>query len=197
MSRRRYYRKRGRSKKNIKTELAFDAVLFGGIGVWLASSGGKSNTVLLFLGIALLCVIPIIFAIVQSHRKKQKYLNSPLALIDKFTGEEFEEYLKAHFEKLGYSVKLTPKTADYGVDLICKKLDKSGKWDIFAVQAKRYNGKVGVSAIQQVIGGMKYYDCERGYVITNSYFTNNAWELANKSNITLWDRKTLMEKFKL
>lgn len=121
--------------------------------------------------------------------QRQRYLNSSIHKIDCMSGIQFEECLKAHFEKMGYKVRLTPKSGDYGVDLVCCK----GK-DKFVVQAKRYQGKIGISAVQQVIGGMRYYDSEKGMVVTNSYFTKNAVELAKRSNVILWDRNTLQKK---
>lgn len=131
--------------------------------------------------------------------KNKKYLSSTLYTIDLMTGVEFEEFLKVHFEKKGYIVKMTPKSNDYGIDLICKsrKLFTENELNGFVIQAKRYNKKVGVSAVQQVIAGMKYYDCQYGMVITNNYFTRNAWELAKKSGVTLWDRNILQKKFDL
>lgn len=122
--------------------------------------------------------------------KKYRYLHSSIHHIDNMTGVQFENCLKAHFEKLGYKVDTTPGSGDYGVDLICKKRNEK-----FVVQAKRYTGKIGISAVQQVIGGMHYYDCEKGMVVTNSYFTKNAQELAEKSNVTLWDRTVLTKNF--
>lgn len=56
------------------------------------------------------------------------------------------------------------------------------------VQAKRYKGKVGVKAIQEVIGAKGYYNCDRAMVITNSYFTRQAKELADKNGVELWNR---------
>lgn len=106
------------------------------------------------------------------------------------SGLDFEKYLQAHFRNQGYRVELTAATADYGVDLICSK-DNVRK----AVQAKRYKDKVGIKAVQEVIGGMKYYNCSEGLVITNSYFTKNAEELAKRSNVTLWDRNVLIKNF--
>ena len=103
--------------------------------------------------------------------------------VDRMSGEAFEEFLKAHFERTGYSVECTPASGDYGVDLVCSKEGRK-----MAVQAKRYQGKVGVRAVQEVLGGMNYYGCDSGMVVTNSYFTPNAYELAKVSNIYLWDR---------
>lgn len=68
------------------------------------------------------CILAIIYITVKiliNLNKKKKYLDSPLAKIDVMPGKEFEEYLKAHFEKLGYKVKLTKDAYDYGADLIC------------------------------------------------------------------------------
>ena len=103
--------------------------------------------------------------------------------VDQMSGEAFERFLKAHFERTGYSVECTPASGDYGVDLVCSKDGRK-----MAVQAKRYQGKVGVRAVQEVLGGMNYYGCDSGMVVTNSYFTPNAFELAKRSDIHLWDR---------
>ncbi|HYE11156.1 MAG TPA: restriction endonuclease, partial [Patescibacteria group bacterium] len=103
-------------------------------------------------------------------------------------GVVFEKYLLEHFKHLGYSGHLTPSTADYGADLV---LQKDGRRVV--VQAKRWKNSVGVDAIQQVIGAIKHYDANKGMVVTNSTFTENAYELANSNGIELWDRKKLIE----
>ena len=159
----------------------------------------KSLYWVFLLIIAILFWVNVLVDNATKRIKKKRYLNCTLKKVDAMSGEEFEEFLKAHFEKLGYQVKLTPKSNDYGIDLICKRkiAVKNECQNGFVVQAKRYQGKVGVAAIQQVIAGAKYYDCKYGMVITNSYFTSNAWELAKKSGITLWDRNVLHEKFKI
>ena len=53
----------------------------------------------------------------------------------------------------------------------------------YAVQCKFYSHPVGVSAVQQVVGGMAYYDCDRAMVITNNTFTRQAKELARRFNL--------------
>lgn len=54
------------------------------------------------------------------------------------TGREFEIYLSVLFRNLGYKVKLTKASGDYGADLILKKSGLS-----IVVQAKRYKKKWG------------------------------------------------------
>lgn len=127
----------------------------------------------------------------MAYRSKQ-YLNSPLAAIDRMSGEEFEEYLAAHFQKLGYKVKLTPKSNDFGADLI---LIKEGQKIV--VQAKRYQAKIGVKAVQEIIGARGYYKADRMMVVSNNFYTSGAKKLAAANNVELWDRNTINKLFKI
>lgn len=122
------------------------------------------------------------------YRRKQKYLESSLSDLDKLEGIEFEEYCKVMFESRGYKAKLTPPTHDYGADLVI--VGKDGMRIV--VQAKRYKGLVGIEAVQQVIGSKAYYNAENCIVITTSYFTDAAKELARVNNVALCDRNFLM-----
>lgn len=102
------------------------------------------------------------------------------------SGIEFEEYLKVRFESLGFHVETTKTSGDYGADLILQKKNHT-----IAVQSKRYQGKIGVKAIQEVIGSMAYYEAEKGLVVTNSFYTQNAEKLADANDVILWDRDVI------
>lgn len=119
--------------------------------------------------------------------RRWRILHFSLRKVDRMTGEEFEEFLKVHFEKLGCSVTMTSVSGDYGADLILDYKDR-----IVSVQAKRYNSSIGVKAIQEVIGSMAYYEADIGLVVTNSSYTRNAIELAEANDILLWDRDVLV-----
>lgn len=100
-------------------------------------------------------------------------------------GAEFERALAELFELLGYEVELIGGF-DKGADLvITKDGERTG------VQAKRYSGSVGIAAVRQLIDGMKRYQCTRGLVVTNSFFTDQAIECAQAWEIDLWDRREL------
>lgn len=155
------------------------------------------KTELLILLIAILfCIVPrlIEFLVrkVKAHYRYKRYLNSPLAAIDRMSGEEFEEYLAAHFRKLGYRVKLTPKSNDFGADLILKKDGMC-----IVVQAKRYREKIGVKAVQEIIGAKGYYKADKMMVVSNSFFTSSASKLADANGVELWDRNTINKLFKI
>ena len=107
-------------------------------------------------------------------------------------GFAFEKLSKQLLEKNGFTnVEVTKASGDYGADVIAYKDDIK-----YAIQCKKYSNKVGISAIQEVIGSMSIYNCHVGVVLTNNYFTPAAKELANKNNIILWDKKKLDELIK-
>ncbi|MDD2742987.1 MAG: restriction endonuclease [Rhodocyclaceae bacterium] len=106
--------------------------------------------------------------------------------LDKLSGTEFEVFLAGLFRADGYAVELTPSTGDYGADLILVKDVKR-----IAVQAKRYAGSVGVSAVQEALSGQAYYQCDTAWVVTTGTFTNNALELAKKSGVRMIGRSDI------
>ncbi len=116
-----------------------------------------------------------------------------LRRIDRMTGEEFERYLAMKYKDMGYRVRQTQKTGDYGADLILT--DKKRKEKI-VVQAKRYNKNVGVEAVQQVSAARLHYDADKAYVVTNSYFTRGAETLAATNDVLLFDRDWIEEAVK-
>lgn len=102
--------------------------------------------------------------------------------IDSMSGYEFEGFLEELFRRMGYSVKHTKLSGDQGGDLIISKFGEK-----IAVQAKRSESPIGNKAIQEVLGAMKMYGCDKGMVVTNNDFTTQAMELADKSNVELID----------
>ena len=69
---------------------------------------------------------------------------------------------------------------------------KKGRKKI-VIQAKRWKGNVGISAVQEVVGAKSYYKAKYAMVITNSGFTRSAKDLANVNNVILWNRHTLKQ----
>lgn len=116
----------------------------------------------------------------------QHLKNSRISEIDAMGGFEFEEFISLILSDLGYDVKPTRKSGDFGADLI---LEKNGERII--VQTKRYSQKVSVSAIQEITAAQNFYGIYRACVITNNYFTAPAIKLANANNIKLIDRDEL------
>lgn len=108
---------------------------------------------------------------------------------DLMSGQEFEQAIAEIFKSMGYKVSATPITGDQGIDIIAVRNGIR-----IGIQAKCYTGKVGNSAVQEVVAGKQYYNLNRCMVVTNSAFTSSAVKLAKANNVTLWDRKVLQEK---
>lgn len=171
-----------RLNRTQQTRFLLYLIYFLILGILLLVGKLKLNfAIILFL------VVEIIFHKYKSWRNKRFY-HASINIVDKMTGEEFEEFLELHFKKEGYKIHLTPKTGDYGADLVVKK----GREKI-VVQAKRWNQNVGVEAVQQAVASIKYYKAHRAMVITNSSFTENARNLAKANNVTLIDRKDILK----
>lgn len=148
---------------------------------------------IVILGIAALFFLCIKSGVKRhtSSLKNKRFINSGISTVDKMEGEEFEEFLLAHFTKMGYKVNTTPKTGDYGADLIA-----TNGFTKIVIQAKRWTNKVGTAAVQQVLASKEYYKANKCMVISNNYFTKNATNLANKAQVELWDRDKLLNIMK-
>lgn len=119
-------------------------------------------------------------------RTKENFHYYTIKEIDLMSGNEFEEFIAVMFRYMGYSTKITKASGDQGIDVLAKKGSL-----VLGIQAKCYSGAVGNSAIQEAHAGIFYYHCNQGIVITNSYFTKSAVELAKATKIYLWDRDEL------
>ena len=129
----------------------------------------------------------LLFALIVNVLRELKLRKSGILDVDKMSGRKFEEYLQVLLKGKGYHVNLTPVSGDYGADLV---LSAKGKKII--VQAKRYQKKVGVKAVQEIATAKSHYKADECWVITNSYFTEPAKKLANSNQVRLVDRKQLM-----
>lgn len=109
-----------------------------------------------------------------------------MAQIDLLSGVEFEHYLAGLFREQGYAVETTAISGDFGADLILIRDAVR-----IAVQAKRWNDRVGVSAVQEAAAARDYYQCGEAWVVTTSHFTAAAVTLAQKTRVVLVDRTGL------
>jgi HJR/Mrr/RecB family endonuclease len=94
--------------------------------------------------------------------------------------DEFEHYVADIFKHLGFTIEVTGRSGDQGVDVLACK----GQLRL-AIQAKRHIGSVGNTAVQEVFAGMAHHRCHRCVVITNSGFTPGAIALAQSTGCIL------------
>lgn len=96
-------------------------------------------------------------------------------------GLDYEHKAVALFRDKGYIVEHTPDQGDFGVDFIVILPDNHK----MAIQCKKKKSPTGVSAVQEVYAGGRYYDCDRFSVISPSGFSFNAILLAQKLGVYL------------
>jgi len=192
-------KKRKKKKKDKKRSIVLTVLLWGLFVITLALVIGwlyVNDIGRLYINAAAFLIVWVILFIIavklfMKRFREWRYLTSTIGEIDRMDGREFERYLKCYFEHLGYKVSLTLDSHDYGADLVCEN-----KEEVLVVQAKRYEANVGNAAIQQVVAAQAYYDADRCLVVTNSYFTKPAIELAETNDVELWDRDELIRRSK-
>ncbi|MED4654665.1 restriction endonuclease [Bacillus pseudomycoides] len=127
---------------------------------------------------------------IQEIRVLKRMAKSDIQFIDKMDGFQFEVYLKALFRELGYRPEVTKRSCDYGVDVILKGRNR------IVIQAKRYGikNRVGIRAVQEVYAGKAYYKADEAWIVTNSFYTKQAEELAKPCQVKLIDRFELQNE---
>lgn len=102
----------------------------------------------------------------RKHKRENAWLEAGVPATDDMSSREFEQFLRAVFERNGYSVKLTSSSTDFGADLVAEKDVRR-----IAIEAKCYRqGRtVGNRAVRSVIGGREFHDCTNAMVVTNQF----------------------------
>lgn len=132
--------------------------------------------------------------IILEVKKERRMARLGMSEVDELSGVDFELFIQLMLERLKYQkVQLTPKTADYGIDVTAT--DPEGKKVGF--QCKRYKKNVGIKAVQEANSGRSVYGLEQVYVITNSFYTQNARKAAAANEVKLIDRNELMDMIEL
>lgn len=91
-------------------------------------------------------------------------------------------------KKNGYkNVYRTKGSGDYGADIVAELEGVK-----YAFQCKRFESKIGPKPIGEVLRGMNHYNCQKGVVITNNYYTKQAQKESIINNIELWDRNKVL-----
>lgn len=128
-------------------------------------------------------------ALIGSEKQMSNRVTYALSDIDEMDGYSFEKFCALVMKCNDFKdVAVTPGSGDQGVDIVAKKDGIR-----YAVQCKCYSSKLGNTPIQEVCAGKFMYGCQIGVVMTNSYFTENARALAEKTGVLLWDRNVLAE----
>jgi restriction system protein len=104
---------------------------------------------------------------------------------------EFENLITNLFAKMGLEARLTQASRDGGVD--CVAFDPrpifGGK---VVIQAKRYKGTVGVSAVRDLFGTVHNEGASKGILVTTSGYGSASFDFANGKPLELLDGTNLL-----
>ena len=116
-------------------------------------------------------------------------LQHSLSNVDFLDGIDFERACASILVDLGYqNVRLTKASGDGGVDILAKD-----GMATHAIQCKRSESPIGISAVQQVFAGKSLYNAQIAIVLTNNTFTQPAIDAATRLGVVLWGRRALTE----
>jgi restriction system protein len=86
---------------------------------------------------------------------------------------EFELLIAVLFRKMGYQACVTQASRDGGVDVVATSAER-GKTQRLLIQCKRYESKVSVSAVRELMGVVSRTQANKGLIVSTSDFTSQA-----------------------
>lgn len=104
--------------------------------------------------------------------------------------DEFERHVAATYAALGYSVSVTRRVGDQGIDVLAER-----QGERLGIQCKRTTEPVSNSAIQEVYAGKAYYRCTAATVVSLGGFTRSARALATSTAVHLIDGSQYTDLF--
>ena len=133
------------------------------------------------------CTLDLYQNAADKEAKRKQYAS--LVSVAGMSGSQFEKFCAELLECNGF----------HDVQLVCSKMyaegvDITAKRDQarYAFQCIRTNKReIGKKEIMEVHKSKSYYGCDHSVIITNSFFTKEAIELANTTHTILWDERDL------
>ena len=101
--------------------------------------------------------------------------------LTQMTPTEFEHFVRQLFVARGLDGWTTKRTGDDGVDAVVLNPDPM-IGGLTIVQAKKYNGVIGVSHIRELVGAMDEMRAGRGILVTTSWFASGCWNKASEND---------------
>ena len=109
--------------------------------------------------------------------------------VDGLSVPQFEALLGDLFNSLGYRVRAVGGLSRYGGDLIIE----DGQHSV-AVHVDRYSVPMAPSAVYQAATARRVYGTCCAMVVGTSWFGADAWRVAERQQVTLWDRNILIQQ---
>lgn len=140
----------------------------------------KNMISIVVISLCVTAIVSTLYKCLAVHSQRKSFVQRDF---DNMDGWEFEEWSATWLRQHGFdNVEVTRGSGDYGADIICSK---NGEY--YAVQCKKYSGKVPYRAVEEVICAKNYYDTDRAMIFTNSELTPQADEATKKLGVVVYD----------
>lgn len=184
-----------RAKRNSKKSSPGEAIVILALGLVAVVGFGLLWIASLWHGLGSILLLPLFAAgiyftvtLFSRRHKRYRFAKATLPEIDLMSGQQFEHYLGWAFRTLGYSVKTTSATNDFGADLLLV-----GGGRRIVVQTKRWSSAVGIQAVQEAHAASAHYGATEAWVVTTNTFTQSAKDLAKTTQVRLIERGELID----
>ena len=117
----------------------------------------------------------IVDRLTKSRVRRPKMLSAVLE-----NGVAFEVRCAKILRSHGWAAYPTKASGDQGADVIA---ERNGIRVI--IQCKRYQGRVGNKAVQEISAAMAHYDADIAAVVTTGSYTKSAYQLAKSTHVLL------------
>ncbi|MBC7230647.1 MAG: restriction endonuclease [Actinobacteria bacterium] len=135
----------------------------------------------------------------KAARREETEIDAKLSKeLEGLSPREFEELVAHLFEKMKFTVDLTPASKDKGVDVYAKRQTDVG-WDYLAIQCKHYPGRsVGDRYVRELLGvKQSLANITKVILVTSGYFSRESWDLARgRNDLLLIDGTGLKERLR-
>lgn len=95
-------------------------------------------------------------------------------------GAALERETASLFQNAGWETHQVGGSGDFGADVLARNPQTGHS---VAVQCKNYSGRVGVEAVQQVIGAREFYKTKEAHLVFRGRLTDAAARLAKAANV--------------
>ena len=102
------------------------------------------------------------------------------------SGKDFERLIADLLRSRGFQIEYSSAGADGGIDILAK-LPSGLASGLFVIQCKKYSSKVGVQPVRDLLGVVSSKKANKGILITNSQFTQEAKNFASGNPLQLID----------
>ena len=141
----------------------------------------------LILALLILGTVIVLFGLTLFIRRRPRHtVYADLARIDAMDGPAFEHFVARLLQERGFHARVTGAPGDLGVDILAEKQGLR-----YAIQVKRQAGLVSRRSVSDAVAGKIHYGCNVAMVITNSFFSPGAIELARSTGCELVNREML------